>query len=50
MLESVLRSWIGLPPEGLEYLEYAAKLIMFVILYQFVADVFRMWSKFLGGR
>jgi hypothetical protein len=36
-----LRSFVGMPPVGFEYLEYFGVLIVFLLLFRFVADLFR---------
>lgn len=41
MMIEQLRQFVGTPPVGFEYLEYFGTLIMFLLVFRFVADVFR---------
>ena len=41
MMLETLRTFVGSPPVGFEYLEYFGALIMFLLLYRFVADTIR---------
>lgn len=40
----LVRSFIGVPPEGYEWLEYAFNGIFFLLLFRFVSDLFRAVS------
>lgn len=47
---SLLRRFVGVPPVGLEFLEYTGSLILFLILFRFVADFFRFFSRLFGSK
>lgn len=48
MIDSI-RVFIGTPPVGYEYLEYFGVLIMFLLIYRFVTDMFRFLSRIMTG-
>lgn len=49
-LTSAIRSMVGVPPVGFEWVEYAVGASFFIILFALVASVFVGFSKVLGAR
>lgn len=41
MMIETLRSFVGLPPIGFEYLEYFGVLIVFLLVFRFATDTIR---------
>ena len=49
-LTGAIRSMVGIPPVGFEWIEYAIGASFFIILFALVASVFVGFSKVLGAR
>lgn len=45
MMLETLRQFVGTPPVGLEWLEYYGALLVFLLLFRFVTDMFRILSN-----
>lgn len=45
-----IRQFAGAPPEGLEWLEYVAAVLIFLMLFRSVFDIFRSAASFLNLR
>lgn len=46
----IIRSFVGTPPFGYEWLEYGVAVIFLLFLLQFVTDLFRNMSRWFSGR
>ena len=49
-MTDAIRSMIGTPPAGFEFVEYALAGAIFIILFAIVASVFVGFSKMFGAR
>lgn len=49
-LTTVIRSMVGTPPEGFEYIEYAVGAAIFMILFALIASVIVGFSKMFGAK
>lgn len=50
MMIDTLRTFVGYPPVGFEYVEYIIVSCIFLILFSFVTNFFNVWAKMFGGR
>lgn len=50
LMTDAIRSMIGTPPAGFEFVEYAVGGAIFIILFALIATVFVGFSKMLGAR
>ncbi|MGN7119052.1 hypothetical protein ACTHQ8_22690 [Lysinibacillus odysseyi] len=50
LMTSAIRSMIGTPPPGFEYIEYAVGAGIYIILFAIIAGVFIGFSKILGAK
>jgi hypothetical protein len=50
MFIDIFRNLIGQPPLGYEALEYIISAVLFLILFDFVANIFKQFQRFFSGR
>lgn len=50
MIFDYLRQFIGIPPEGYEWLEYAFGGVFFLLIFRFIGDLFSNVARFLNLR
>lgn len=50
MIIEYIRSFVGIPPVGLEYLEYVGAVCFFLLLFKVLINMFASLAKFMGAK